>query len=81
MKGFGFFATVMGLVLSGLEGVSAGVIDTGFVKRDALEAECGKGNFGGIFKSTSPTSLSPSVICFFTLRYCMVERGRVWRRT
>ena len=61
MKGFGFLA--MGLVLSGLEGVSAGVMDTGFVKRDALEADCGKGHFGGIFKSNSPPrSVFPSFV-------------------
>ena len=50
MKGLVFFA---GMVA----GVVAGVVDVGVFRRDAIEAECGIGHFGGVFQSIPPASL------------------------
>jgi hypothetical protein len=41
-------------------GVVAGVVDAGLFRRDAIEAECGIGHFGGVFQSIPP-SLPPSL--------------------
>jgi hypothetical protein len=36
------------------------IMDHRHVKRDAIEADCGIGNFGGVFSSTSPQRESHS---------------------
>jgi hypothetical protein len=65
MKGFGVLTgMVMVMALGAWGGVAARVVDTGLGKRDALEGDCGKGHFGGIFKSTFLDPLDPLCPCF-----------------
>jgi hypothetical protein len=58
MKGFIGLVALMGMV-AGVAAGEVGVVgNMGLFRRDAIDAECGKGHFGGVFKGT-PHPLPP----------------------
>ena len=69
MKGL-FVVALLGMIMRAAAGVIALPPVPGLVRRDAIGPECGKGHFGGVFKSTIPLPSHPprTFVCAWLIR-------------